>query len=111
MKFRVLCSTKFCIADCQKVDSDRLSGSQQHHQPLGEFGEARSDLPDLLRWIQIQIDHNFTFSTVPAVDGGRVRGFDENISRCDSPVQLVRSATRFIKKVRGDDFDFILWTG
>jgi len=32
-------------------------------------------------------------------------------SSCDSPVELVRSATQFIKKVRGDDFDFILWTG
>jgi len=30
---------------------------------------------------------------------------------CDSPIDLVRSATDFIKKVRGEDFDFILWTG
>eukprot|EP00090_Calanus_glacialis_P032199 TRINITY_DN53405_c0_g1_i1.p1 TRINITY_DN53405_c0_g1~~TRINITY_DN53405_c0_g1_i1.p1 ORF type:complete len:473 (-),score=159.30 TRINITY_DN53405_c0_g1_i1:33-1451(-) len=32
-------------------------------------------------------------------------------SACDSPLQLVKSATEFIKKVRGEDFDFILWTG
>ena len=36
---------KFKISDCQKVDSDRLRGSHQHHHPLGEFGEARLDVP------------------------------------------------------------------
>merc|ERR1719483_365206 len=30
---------------------------------------------------------------------------------CDSPLDLVKSATEFIKKVRGEDFDFMLWTG
>ena len=30
---------------------------------------------------------------------------------CDSPLDLVKSATDFIKKVRGEDFDFMLWTG
>ena len=36
---------KFKISDCQKVDSDRLRVSHPHHQPLGEFGEARFDVP------------------------------------------------------------------
>ena len=30
---------------------------------------------------------------------------------CDSPLQLIQEATNFMKKVRGEDFDFILWTG
>jgi len=30
---------------------------------------------------------------------------------CDSSYELIKSATDFIKKVRGEDFDFILWTG
>ena len=31
------------VSDCQKLDTGRL-GSHPHHQPLGEFGEARFDV-------------------------------------------------------------------
>ncbi|XP_023342932.1 acid sphingomyelinase-like phosphodiesterase 3b isoform X2 [Eurytemora carolleeae] len=30
---------------------------------------------------------------------------------CDSPIDLIRSATAFMKTIRGEEFDFLLWTG